>query len=225
MSSIFGQIKPASNLYGNTNNFIQSQSAPTSALSGNTSQPQPQSTGQTGGFFGSLGASKTQSQSSLFPNLAGNQNPNPLASIGTSQPQQQTTSGGGGLFRTIPAVGSQPQQAQNNVATTHPVASSFFAPQQHQQQPQNTQLEQAGQGQQQQQDVQNIQGAAKAPQPAYFDNLLERGKKRTHDADRGPGFSDLPSLQLGLSDIAKQVRELGRSGARTQRGKVADSRS
>ena len=60
-------------------------------------------------------------------------------------------------------------------------------------------------------------------QPAYFDNLLEKGRKRAHDADGGPGFRDLPSLQLGLGDIAKKVRELGNVGTQTHRGGAADA--
>lgn len=60
-------------------------------------------------------------------------------------------------------------------------------------------------------------------QPAYFDNLLEKGRKRTRDADGGPGFRDLPSLQLGLGDIAKKVRELGSVGIQTQRDGTTDS--
>lgn len=60
-------------------------------------------------------------------------------------------------------------------------------------------------------------------QPAYFNNLLEKARKRTHDADGGPGFRDLPSLQLGLGDIAKKVRELGSVGTQTHRGRAVDS--
>ena len=60
-------------------------------------------------------------------------------------------------------------------------------------------------------------------QPAYFDNLLEKGRKRTRDADGGPGFRDIPSLQLGLGDIAKKVRELGSVGENAHRGKAADA--
>ena len=60
-------------------------------------------------------------------------------------------------------------------------------------------------------------------QPAYFDNLLEKGRKRTHDADGAPGFGDFPSLQLGLGDISKKVRELGSVGTQTHRGRAGDA--
>jgi nuclear pore complex protein Nup93 len=57
--------------------------------------------------------------------------------------------------------------------------------------------------------------AQPVPQPtpnqsAYFDQLLERGKKRTNVENTG--FGNLPSLQLGLSDIARKARNLGNGG-------------
>lgn len=167
-------------------------------------------------------------QSSLFSSFGGDQKPN---IFGSSQPQQQTSTGSGGLFGTSSAVNAQPQQtsslfggAQNNVATTQPAAPSLFAaqpqPQQH-----NNQSGQAAPEQQQQQVGHKSQGGQGISQPAYFDNLLEKGRKRTHDADGGPGFRDLPSLQLGLGDIAKKVRELGSVGAQVHRGRAADSRA
>ena len=106
--------------------------------------------------------------------------------------------------------------AQNNAARTQPAASSLFALQPQPQQ----QNDQSGQGAQEQQQ-QHI--GQLTSQPAYFDNLLEKGRKRAHDADGGPGFRDLPSLQLGLDDIAKKVRELGSVGMQKHRGKAADS--
>ena len=62
-------------------------------------------------------------------------------------------------------------------------------------------------------------------QPVYFNSLLEKGKKRTRDADGGPGFQELPSLQLGLGDIAKRVRELGGAGTPSKSGRGGDSRA
>lgn len=229
MSSLFGQSKPTSSLFGNLNpaTSAQSQAAPTSSLFGNTSQPQ-QSSGQTTSLFGSVGASQPQTQSSLFSNLGGDQKPN---FFGASQPQQQTSTGGGGLFGTSSVVNVQPQQtsslfggAQKNAATTQPAAPSLFISQPQPQQ-YNNQSGQAAPGQQQQQVGHESQGGQGISQLAYFDNLLEKGRKRTHDADGGPGFRDLPSLQLGLGDIAKKVRELGSVGAQTQRGRAADSRA
>lgn len=71
----------------------------------------------------------------------------------------------------------------------------------------------------------DAQPAVKSRQPAYFENLLEKGRKRTHDADGGPGFRDLPGLQLGLGDIARRVRELGSAGPQSQGGKGPDSKA
>ena len=221
MSSLFGQSNPTSSLFGNftTATSAQSQAAPTSSLFGSTSQPQ-QPSGQTSNLFTSLGASQPQTQPSLFSNVGSDQKPN---IFGSSQPQQQTGTAGGGFFGTASAVNTQPQPtsslfggAQNNAATTQPAAPSLFQPQSQAQQ-QNNQAGQAAQGQQQ------AHGGQWNSQPAYFDNLLEKGRKRTHDADGAPGFRDLPSLQLGLGDIAKKVRELGSVGTQTHRGGAMDS--
>jgi nuclear pore complex protein Nup93 len=52
--------------------------------------------------------------------------------------------------------------------------------------------------------------SGQATQPAFFNSLLERGKKRSLAPDaQDNGFGDLPSLQLGLDDIRKKARELG----------------
>ena len=229
MSSLFGQSKPTSSLFGNLDSatYGQSQAAPTSSLFGNTSQPQ-QSSGQTTNLFGSLGASQPQSQSSLFSNLGGDQKPN---LFGSSQTQPLTSTGGGGLFGTRSALDVQPQQTTSlfggtpNNAVTTPLAGPSLLSVHPQPQQQKNQSGQAAQGQQQLQVGQDSRGGQEISQPAYFDNLLEKGRKRTHDTDGGPGFRDLPSLQLGLGDIAKKVRELGSVGTQTHRGRGADSRA
>lgn len=229
MSSLFGESNPTSNVFGNLNSAssAQSQAPPTSSLFGNPSQPQQSST-QTTNLFGSLGTSQPQAQSSLFSSPGGDQKPN---LFGSSQPKQETGTAGGGLFGTDSALQVLPQQtsslfggAQNKATTTQPAAPSLFAPQpQPQLQQQNNQSPQAAQGQQQQQAGQQSQGGQLSSQPAYFDSLLEKGRKRSHDADGGPGFRDLPSLQLGLGDIAKKVRELGSVGMQTHRTKGVES--
>lgn len=49
-----------------------------------------------------------------------------------------------------------------------------------------------------------------ATQPAFFNSLLERGKKRPLSATgQNNSFEELPSLQLGLDDIRRKARELG----------------
>lgn len=221
MSSLFEQSKSTSNVFGNFTpaTSAQSQAAPTSSLFGSSS-------GQTTNSFGNLGTSQPITQSSLFSSLGDNQKPNLFSA---SQPQQQSGTAGGRLFGTGSASTAQPQQtsslfggAQNNTATTQPPTLSLLAPQSQQQQHTNLSA-QAAQRQQQQQFGQQPRAEQATSQPGYFDNLLEKGRKRTHDTDGGPGFRDLPSLQLGLGDIARKVRELGSVGIQAQGGRAADA--
>ena len=227
MSSLFGQSKPTSSLFGNnsTATSTQPQAAPTSTPFGNPSQLQ-QSSGQTTNLFGNLGTSQPQTQSSFISSLGDHQKPNLFGSL---QPQQQTGSVGSGLLGTGPASHERPQQTsslfggdRNNAAATQPASRSLFAPQPQPQQ-QNNDPGQAAPRQQQQQVGQQSRGGQVASQPAYFDNLLEKGRKRAHDADGGPGFKELPSLQLGLGDIANKVRELSSVGKQASGGKAADA--
>lgn len=133
-----------------------------------------------------------------------------------------STTSGGGLFGLAQSATSQPQQvtsslseARKPTATSGQATSSLLAPHQPQEQ----------QNQAQQQDDQQGLLIKKSAQPAYFENLLENGRKRTRDTDGGPGFKDLPSLQLGLGDIAKRVRELGGAGSQKEGSRGADSRA
>lgn len=126
----------------------------------------------------------------------------------TSQP-------GASIFST-----TNPTQSSGTTATTAqtqtPLGFSFLGQQQKQQEQQQTQQQQsqqAGQGQQQTQ-AQSLQST----QPAFFNSLLERGKKRPFSTTgQDAGLGELPSLQLGLDDIRRKARELG-SGA-AQRGR------
>ncbi|KAI4146402.1 MAG: hypothetical protein LQ340_005942, partial [Diploschistes diacapsis] len=58
---------------------------------------------------------------------------------------------------------------------------------------------------------------------AYFNSLLEKNKKRARGIEEASGFNEVPSLQLGLGDISKRIRELGSPQAR--RDKTADTRA
>ncbi|OJJ46339.1 hypothetical protein ASPZODRAFT_132408 [Penicilliopsis zonata CBS 506.65] len=49
-------------------------------------------------------------------------------------------------------------------------------------------------------------------QPAFFNSLLERGKKRPISSTGLDDFEGLPSLQLGLDDIRRKARELRTGG-------------
>ncbi|OJJ84895.1 linker nucleoporin NIC96 [Aspergillus glaucus CBS 516.65] len=126
--------------------------------------------------------------------------------------------GGGGLGAT-----QQQQQQQQpasifspnnqssifgNTATTQPApANSVFGSQpQAQQQPSQGSI--FGQSQ-----AQPVRSSGQTTQPAYFNSLLERGKKRPLSAvGQNSSFEELPSLQLGLDDIRRKARELGSGG-------------
>lgn len=146
----------------------------------------------TGGLFPSLNTTTTTTGggSSLFA---------------PSQPAT-TNATGGGLFGSLggttaaSTLGSQPAQ------TGSALGGSLFAPQQQQGQ-------QLGQPQQQQGGQSMSQSDAPKPsQSAYFDHLLERGKKRNNEQNGTSQLGELPSLQLGLGDIARKVRNLGVGG-------------
>lgn len=59
------------------------------------------------------------------------------------------------------------------------------------------------------------QPSTQGTQPAFFNSLLERGKKRPLSATVQSGnFEEVPSLQLGLDDIRRKARELGTPGTK-----------
>ena len=62
------------------------------------------------------------------------------------------------------------------------------------------------------------------PQPAYFDALLQRGRKRQTEEKIGV-LGDLPQLQLGLQDISRKVRNLGQGGPSAGLARGADARA
>jgi nuclear pore complex protein Nup93 len=69
------------------------------------------------------------------------------------------------------------------------------------------------------------QNTGSGTQSAYFDHLLERGKKRNKQQDEDSQFNELPPLQLGLGDIARKVRILGTEGTQTQDSRMGDTRA
>ncbi|KAL4869322.1 hypothetical protein BDV12DRAFT_167918 [Aspergillus spectabilis] len=61
--------------------------------------------------------------------------------------------------------------------------------------------------------AQPLQASSQAAQPAFFNSLLERGKKRPLSAvAQNNNFEELPNLQLGLDDIRRKARGLGTGG-------------
>lgn len=126
------------------------------------------------------------------------------ASLGnTSAPQSSS------LF---PA--SNPTSIFSNPPTTQPSNSSLFGSQSQAQQSQPAQTSLFGQGGQAK-GLETPRPAAQSTQPAFFNSLLERGKKRPlSEVGQNASFDELPSLQLGLDDIRRKARELGEGGAK-----------
>ena len=88
----------------------------------------------------------------------------------------------------------------------------------------NSTNQQQQQQQQQQPPNQQSQSGPVNAQPAYFNHLLERGKKRTNQDKDAQQLGELPTLQLGLGDIARKVRDLGHGSAASQTARGVDSR-
>jgi nuclear pore complex protein Nup93 len=141
--------------------------------------------------------------SSLF---GGAKNPGP-----SSAPQQTAS-----IFSS-----ANPTSAFGNASTSQTPSFSVLGQpsQQQQQQPQQSQQ----MGQSQQPNLTQSMSASQATQPAYFNSLLERGKKRPFAQDAG--FGELPSLQLGLDDIRRKARELGSAGVKSSPQAGRDSKA
>lgn len=176
------------NLFGNT------QTASTGGLFGGQQTPSAPS----GGLFG---GSQSQAPATSSGGL-----------FGKPQSQTQATSSGG-LF------GGQTQTASTGgFGGQAPAAPSggLFGGQQGQgqaQQSAQTSSLLGGQSQAQQQPQNQGQNPSQSTQPAFFNSLLERGKKRPlSSANQSNNFEEVPSLQLGLSDIRRKARELGSGG-------------
>ncbi|KAF1842482.1 NIC-domain-containing protein [Cucurbitaria berberidis CBS 394.84] len=214
MSSLFGNLgasQPASSgpstggLFGNTTG---ASTATTPSLFGNlgggassaqagTTQP-ASGGGLGGGLFGSsLGGPK--STATATPSLFS-------GATSTSQPQQQpqTQSSGFSLF-SKPGTQSTTANPLSNQQQTTGLGQGFLFGSASTQQPQQ-------QPQQQQQGASLSQSNAGTTRSAHFDHLLERGRKRNAGENGSSNFDELPSLQLGLGDIARKVRNLGAGG-------------
>lgn len=218
MPSNFPGTKPLPSMFGSlglpttSEPPSESQGSIFANLSSSQPQQQPQATQQEN-IFAHLGYSTDPQQGSSLSNLGGQSKPpssvvNPFLPQASTLLQQTATSGTGpGILGASQATGSQPQQ------TPQPFGASVLAPEQPQQ---GQSHEQAGN--------QNL-GINRGPQLVYFDNLLEKGKKKANGVDAELGFGELPSLQLGLGDIARRARELGGVRTQTRGGATADSKA
>jgi len=222
-----GQNQPAStsgSLFGSLGATSSAQTGSTLFGSSSTSQPQQQSSifgsalkppasqaSTSGGLF-SIPSATSQAQSasgSLFGSLGTTtsqpqQSSTLFGSLGTSNPQPSTS---GSLFGNLGASTSQPA-GQTGSSSLFPKAQGPDV---------------SGQKQTQAQNVQSTFAPAVRSQTAYFDQMLERGKKRNNQENRNLG--DLPSLQLGLGDIARKVRNLGTGGPSADQAKPNDTRA
>ncbi|KAL8662795.1 MAG: hypothetical protein Q9202_004396 [Teloschistes flavicans] len=187
-------------------------------------------------LFASLSNQPTLSQAqqsqgtsapSIFANLANQQQSQPsqstslFSNLGTSQAQHSQPAPSS-LFSNLASSQTQqtstlfgaPKPATSQAASSNPFTTSsdpsIFSSQQ------KPQLEPDGQ---------QPSAPTRLSQPAYFDSLLEKGKKRTRDVDGGSGIRQLPELQLGLGDIARRVRELGGVEKQTSAERGADSKA
>lgn len=113
------------------------------------------------------------------------------------------------LFTTSNSMNS----AGNTFIQGQSTGSLFSAQPQTQQQP--TPSSNLGQSQVQANITQSSRPPNQSTQPAFFNSLLERGKKRPLSAiGRNSNYEELPSLQLGLDDIRRKARELGNGGTK-----------
>ncbi|KAF9740234.1 hypothetical protein PMIN02_005854 [Paraphaeosphaeria minitans] len=182
-------------------------------LGASTNAPVGTSTTTTTGgssLFSGLGGatSSAASGSSLFPSLGG----------ASSQPQstaQQPASTNPFASNRFANTGTA-----TNTATTQPAASTSafgsnpFGSTTNAQQPgglgQSTLFgASSAQPQERQQQAGGPLSQSNAGTSAHFDHLLERSRKRNAGENGFGGFGELPTLQLGLGDIARKVRNLG----------------
>ena len=166
-----------------------------------------QPTSNTFGALSSTPASTSQSQAPATANIFGNLN--------TSQPAQQSSASDGQSKPTLSTslfgdLGKSKPQESNTAAsgTTGLLGSTLASNSQSTSQPFGLN---AGA-----QNLTNSQTSNVENQSAYFNSLLERGKKRARGNDENPRFGQIPSIQLGLGDIAQRVKTLGSKGAPTK---------
>lgn len=194
---------------------------------GGTSQPVAPATG--GGLFGGGAAAAAKpATTGLFG----------AAPAATSQPAATATGGGlfgGGGATAKPATGGLFGASTAQPATSQPAAGglSLFGGAQNQTQGQDAgkslfgnlgQSTNNNNNQTQNQNQQAVTNEAAPANPAYFDQLLERGRKRQTE-ERITPFGELPALELGLADISRKVRNLGQGGPSAGLTRGGDARA
>ena len=151
-------------------------------------------------------AQNTTASTSLFGNTTQQQNTQPTSLFGApagqqQQQQPQAATASNGLFGGLGASTAQQQQPSGSLFGT--VASQPPVP--------------ASTGQ--------LAQPSTTGTNAHFQTLLERGKKRREPTASGLEFGELPTLQLGLGDIASKVRNLGGANSFSKAGRAEDTKA
>ena len=209
-----------------------------------SSQAQTSRSQSGSGLFGSAANSTQQSQPNLPPSQpaqqprslfdriqASDQPERPSNLFGqttsaTQQPSTQTNSGGS-LFGSLNQSTAQPNQSTGPFGSTNQAQQS---------QPQQGSTSLFGASildnvggrplaQSTAQDGQTARLQENAPRAAIFDDLLERSKKRREPGNTDVQSGQLPSLQLGLGDIASKLRSIGTDKSSFGASRAADSRA
>ncbi|KAF2761403.1 NIC-domain-containing protein [Pseudovirgaria hyperparasitica] len=217
---VFGSVTPSVPQNQNSSLFGSTAAQPQQAGIGFGNPPATTTSQSTAIFGGSLGATPAFGNTGQSkPNLFGGAQTNTTSqstglfgggagatpafgNVGTANAASNPPAGNS-LFGGLGSNTSQSQPGQQSIGGSL-FSSTFGAPPQGQTQQQQSQPQSSG----------SLSQSTTAPsQSAYFDHLLERGKKRNRQQNDAGQFNELPSLQLGLGDIARKVRNLGASGA------------
>lgn len=240
-TSLFGQNKPAAaaqpggGLFGGG---AATSATPAASSAGGTGSlfggalggtSQPAASGTGGGLFG--GGAAAAAPKPATPSLFGGgaaATAQPAANEGTGSSlfgggaaAKPATGGGGSLFGASTA---QP-------ATSQPAAggSSLFGGGQGQDAGKSlfgglNAANNTAQQNNQNQNQQAMTAEAAPANPAYFDQLLERGRKRQTE-ERITPFGELPALELGLADISRKVMNMGQGGPSAGLSRGGDARA
>ena len=192
--SMFGALKePAKPTFGN---MFADAAVNLKANQAATSAP------TAGGLFGTANTSTTTATSaSTIPSLF----TTPATPLNVSAPAAGSSFFGAAKPATVSSTN---------------VPSSFAASQQQQQQqqaPQGSLFSMAG-NQNVPNNLSQTQSGQSSAQAAYFESLLEKNRKRQRQNGGLSEMEDIPSLQLGLGDISKRVRQLGTTNYSTSLG-------
>lgn len=142
--------------------------------------------------------------------------------ITATNPAASTSSSGGALFG---AAASSQQQSQPPTSTGP--FNSTKPPGQAPSQPQSTSVfgasilnNNAGGSAQAARDGKQPESA---PRAAFFEDLLQRGRKRRDPGADSSQLGQLPSLQLGLGDISNKIKGLGSNKTAQRTNRTGDS--